>query len=118
MKKYLKYVLLLLILIPLGYYGYYYYSLKKANQEHFEYWYSEEYIPDSFTGIVTEVNVYDEFYVVVIKVNNQKDRVFNICQKNIVFQKEDSIFKEKSSDKLYKIFTNQKKQIDFSFCKK
>ena len=116
MRKVVKTVLALIILIPITYYGYYYFSLKKANREFHAYWYEKEYFPDSFEGVVSELNSYDGYYVMSIKVKNENDRVFNVCQKSIMISVGDSISKQKESYDLYKYINNKRELLSLSFC--
>lgn len=118
MKKNIIVVLVLIIIIPLFFYGYYYYSLKKANYKFYKYWYSEEFFPDTYTGVVSEIKKHKNFYVVSISVPNDNDRVYNVCQKKINFQLGDTIVKEREEYKLYKISKKSKKEIEIIFCKK
>lgn len=116
MKKIVKIVLALIVLIPIAYYGYYYFSLKNANKEFHNYWYEKEYFPDSFEGVVSELNSYDGYYVISVKVENENDRVFNVCQKSIMISVGDSIGKQKESYDLYKYGKNRRELLSLTFC--
>lgn len=109
-------MLALIVMIPIAYYGYYYFSLKNANKEFHNYWYEKEYFPDSFEGVVSELSSYDGYYVMSVKVKNENDRVFNICQKRIIISVGDSIGKQKNSYDLYKYTNNAKEVLSLSFC--
>lgn len=118
MKRIIIVGLVLIIIIPLAFYGYYYYSLKKANYEFYEYWYSKEFFPDTYTGIVSEIKKYKNFYVVSISVSKDNDRVYNVCQRETHFQVGDTIVKEKEDYKLYKVSEKSKREVEIIFCKK
>ena len=121
MKKsiiFLGFVLLSAMILTIGIYEYYYYSMKSANREHYEKWLKEDFLIDSYTGTVSEIQSFNnDFYVITISVPNQNDRVYNWCEKKIDIRNGDIIVKENNNFNLYKVHNGMKILLKYNFCK-
>ncbi len=106
-------VLVLTTLITIGYYGY---SLRRANYEHYVAWYNDEYMIDRFIGNVKTVIVHKDFYIIVIEVEGEEDRVYRLCDEIIYFHEGD-IIEKKMNNQLFLKKDNIKTLINVKFCK-
>jgi hypothetical protein len=114
----LGFVLLSALIVVVITYGYYYYSMKSSNQEYFEKWFKNDFLIDSYTGTVSEINYYNrDFCVITISVPNQNDRIYNMCEGKIEIKEGDTLVKYSNNYDLYKLGDGMKIVLKYNFCK-